>query len=86
MTTPTISLEYCSFDKTTGVLRAASEFFGGCFPKEVCVKSQHTGNVVRFVVDEEAALKAEFWDGEMCEYIPIDPTNNCNRLVVIHEY
>lgn len=84
--TPIVPLEYCSFNQKAGVLVVASEFFGGTFPKEVSVKSNHTGNIVRFVQDEEAAVKAEFWDGEQCEYIPVDPTNNCNRLVVIHEY
>lgn len=84
--TPTVPLEYCGFNKATGTLVVASEFFGGSFPAEVSVKSHHTGNVVLFVQDKEAAIKAEFWDGEQCEYIPVNPTNNCNRLVVVHEF
>jgi hypothetical protein len=84
--TNTIPLEYCTFNKETGVLVVASEFFAGSFPTEVSIKSTFTGNVVRFVKDEAAAIAAEFWDGEMCEYVPIDPVNNCKRLVVIHEY
>lgn len=81
-----VDLAHCSFRKETGVLTVASEFFGGSFPNEVSVRSHVTGNVVRFVPDEAAAIAAEFWDGEMCEYIPIDPVNNCKRLVIIHEY
>lgn len=84
--TPTVPLKYASFRKEQGVLVLSSEFLGGCFPEEIIMESHHTGNTVLFVQDKEAAIKAEFWDGEQCEYIPVNPTNNCNRLVVVHEF
>ena len=82
----TARLEHCSFRKETGTLVLASEFFAGGFPEEVDITSHHTGVTVRFRKDVEAGIANEFWDGEMCEYIPVDPTNNCRKLVVHHEY
>lgn len=86
MTTPIVPLQHAGFRKEQGVLVLSSEFLGGCFPAEIIMESHHTGNQVRFVQDSEAAVKNEFWDGECMEYVPIDPTNNCRRLVVIHEF
>ena len=82
----TIDLTHCSFNREKGHLSCSTEPFGGCFPKEVSIKSHVTGNVVRFVQDVIRAQAHEFWDGEMCEYVPIDPTNNCNRLVLHHAF
>ena len=82
----TVDLKYCDFNKVSGALMLASERFAGGFPSQVSIRSEHTGNIVRFVPDDAAALAAEFWDGEMREYIPIDPVNNCKKLVVYHAF
>ena len=86
MTTPIVPLKYATFRKEHGVLVLSSEFLGGCFPAEIIMESHHTGNQVRFVQDTEAAIKTEFWDGECMEYIPVGPSGNCNRLVIVHEF
>ena len=86
MTTPIVPLQHAIFLKERGVLVLSSEFLGGCFPAEVIVESHHTGNQVRFVQDVEAAIQNEFWDGECMEYVPTSPTNNCNRLAIVHEF
>ena len=83
---PTVNLRYCSFNKDTKTLTVASEFFGGVFPPEVVISSHYSNKTVRFIKDQEAAIANEFWDGEMCEYRPIDDAGNCERLVLIHEY
>jgi hypothetical protein len=46
------------------------------------VQSHYTGAVIEFEVDVEAGIAAEFWDGEMCEYVPVEPVPNVVKLVV----
>jgi hypothetical protein len=60
------------YDKARKVLsiKRDSFYYEGRFPREVKVKSHITGRIIKFVMDEEAAIQAEFWDGEMYEYIP----------------
>lgn len=84
--TPVINLQDCSFNKETGRLTLSSEFFCGAFPADLIISSHHTGNEVRFVKDHAAAERNEWWDGEMYEYLPVDPTNNCSGLTIIHTY
>lgn len=60
------------------IIELVDGYLGG-FPSTMEIKSDHTGKVVRFVVDEEAAIRNEFWDGEMCEYI----SNDTNTRVVL---
>lgn len=79
----------CEYDQTRKIMRVASEIFRDCgFPKEFEVESVHTGDVVKFVVDQEAAMAAEFWDGEMCEYIPVDPAYRARvkKFVIYHAF
>lgn len=84
--TPTINLAHCSFNKEAGHLTLSSEFFAGGFPAELIVRSHHTGNEVLFVKDHAAAERNEWWDGEMYEYLPVGPTNNCSGLTILHTY
>ena len=63
-----------SFNKDSRVLTASifkfvdvRDYLGG-FPSKFDMVSGHTGRTVKFVMDEEAAIRAEFWDGEMCVY------------------
>ena len=83
---PIIDLQDCSFNKETGRLTMSSELYCGGFPAELVVHSHHTGNDVVFVQDHHAAARNEWWDGEMYEYLPVDPTNNCSGLTIIHTY
>ena len=72
------------YNKTNNTLYGCSEQFGGCFPVTIDVKSHVTGSVVRFVVDQAAAIDAEFWDGEMMQY---KSTNSrASRMVLSHSY
>ncbi len=48
------------------------QFYVGGFPSKFTLESAHTGRVVEFETDDEAAIRNEFWDGEMCEYISRD--------------
>lgn len=79
-------LDQCTFRKATGTLVLALERNGSGFPDEVIITNPNTGTSVRFHQDHEAAMANEFWDGEQFEYFPIDPTNNCNKLVVHHNF
>lgn len=66
------------WDKTRNVLHY--EILGH-FPTNIKVVSAHTGVEIVFKYDGEAAIAADFWDGEMAEYY-----NDVNgiRLVVTH--
>lgn len=71
----------CEFRKATKTLLAARALVGG-FPKEIQVQSAHTGRVMSFVQDVQAAIEHEFWDGEECWYVPTEPLANVVKLVV----
>ena len=86
MKTAMISTRDCEFVSKHKVLRVPSEKFAGGFPSIITVMSHHTGKVIDFKVDVEAAIAAESWDGEMCEYVPTEKVANVNRLVVYHAY
>lgn len=54
------------------------------FPHTVTVFSTHTGRTIRFVINQEAAERNEFWDGLMMEYVP-EERCNVDRLVIVSE-
>jgi hypothetical protein len=81
-----IELSKCEYIKHAKKMLLSSEVFGGGFPDSFMVHSNHTGRLVKFEVDLEAAINNEFWDGEMCEYIPTEVLPNCKRIVVHHTY
>jgi hypothetical protein len=72
----------CTFRKEGKTLVFANPEIGGGFPDTVRVTSTHTGRTVDFVRDTEAAIAAEFWDGEECHYIPASPLRNVEKLVI----
>lgn len=81
----TVNLSNVVFDQKRKTLIASSSLFGCCFPDVVDVYSHHTNRVMSFVKDYDAAMNAEFWDGEMYEYKinGVDTSNGkVNRLVV----
>lgn len=54
---------------------------GNSFPRQIEVRSEHTGRVVKFTYDIEAAERNEWWDGEMAEYVPVGDAN-VKKLVI----
>lgn len=55
------------------------------FPETITITSDRTGQKVTFNADREAALAAEFWDGELMEYKPVQDGTpiNVKRLVIM---
>jgi hypothetical protein len=76
-----LELSACEYQKAQKLLVVSSDITGG-FPDAIRVVSHHTGKVVLFEVDVQAGIDHEFWDGEMCEYVPVEATPNVTRLVV----
>lgn len=76
-----LQLSECEYRKAQKLLVVSSSVTPG-FPRSVEVVSHHTGKVIKFEVDVEAGIAAEFWDGEMCEYIPVEPCERVERLVI----
>lgn len=84
-----VSLRDFAYDKDQKKLSAASELTAGTFPPKLKVISHHTGAAIIFVQDDAAAMRNEFWDGEMMEYIPhlLDQSScKVDRLVLHHEW
>ena len=76
----------CSFVKSNKALytSAHSEIFYRGFPKELFVKSDHTGRCVKFVPISEGHphFDYDFWDGEMVIYEPVTTLPNVDILVI----
>lgn len=83
------NLAQFKFNKERKHLYAASELFCGGFPRTIEVVSNHTNRVMTFVQDDEAAMAAECWDGEMMLY-KVYGTDHSNgkitSLSVAHEF
>jgi hypothetical protein len=77
-----LALSACEYRKASKTLVVSSALVGPGFPEKIEVKSHHTGKVIAFVVDVEAGIACEFWDGEECHYVPVDPVANVEKLVV----
>jgi hypothetical protein len=83
MTNIELSLQQFQFVRKSGLLSIASKYVNGRqFPDTIDIRSHHTGRVVRFVKDTEAAIRNEFWDGEACQYKPLEPIPNVKSLMV----
>jgi hypothetical protein len=82
MRTIEVNTADCEFRKATKTLVIAHTRIGGGFPDTVRVTSHHTGRAVEFVRDVEAAIAAEFWDGEECHYKPANDLPNVEKLVI----
>jgi len=77
-----LALSACEYRKASKTLVASSALVGPGFPNRIEVLSHHTGKVVVFEVDIQAGIEHEFWDGEECEYVPVDPIPNVAKLVI----
>jgi hypothetical protein len=61
-----------AYNKNSRLLTASLRDLGmRTLPQEVEIRSHLTGHIVKFVYDNEAAERHEFWDGEMAEYKPV---------------
>lgn len=58
---------------------------GESFPDSLEVRSEKTGKLVVFRRDNTAAIRNEFWDGELMEYRPEQMLPNCVRLVLLND-
>lgn len=90
MTVQTFHSNQFTFDKNTKRMVAEASDLGlraGDFPQSLDVVSDHTGRTVRFVYDLAEALRNEFWDGEMVEYVPtsVDSKINARKLIIIND-
>ena len=56
------------------------------FPMKFSITSAHTGAVVEFVYDTDAAMENEGWDGEMALYRPVTETPNCKWVSLYPPY
>ena len=83
MSLPTVSLEFCEYNKTGRQLVLNSNFIGG-MPREFMVQSHHTGKEVRFVVvgPEDRLFDQDQWDGEQQVYRPMGDIQNVDHLVI----
>lgn len=55
------------------------------FPDELVMRSDHSGNTVRFTQDQEEAIKNEFWDGEFMVYRTNDPAGRGVRVTLAND-
>ena len=76
----TLNLSSCEWNKKSGVLS-----YSGVdkFPVSLLVKSDKTGRVIRFIKDIDRAISNEFWDGELCEYIPVYDEKDCRVKTLV---
>lgn len=78
------SLQQFAFNKQSRLLSAStSDLRLKTFPTEIKVRSHHTGIVMTFEYDNIAAIRHEFWDGEMAEYVPKGDASKVAKLVLI---
>jgi hypothetical protein len=81
---PTVELSVCNYNKERRVLGLTSDNVNG-FPRQLMVKSHHSGKEIRFVVigPEDKLFDQDMWDGEQQIY---RPTSNCNveYMVIYH--
>lgn len=75
-----------NYDKATKTLLGElSDLRLSGFPKRLVVTSHHTGNKATFMYDEEAAMRAEFWDGMEAHYRCMEPRANAEYLILIND-
>ena len=72
-----LDLNQFEFSKKFKRLTAPSELFGGVFPFEINIRSQHTGKVIKFVPMPSTHPKfdQDQWDGEQACYVPLEKCN-----------
>jgi hypothetical protein len=75
-----LDLSSCEWNKKSSVLSYAGV---DKFPDSLLVRSDKTGRVVKFIKDVERAADNEFWDGELCEYIPVYDEKDCRVKTLV---
>lgn len=79
----TVALSEMEFRKDTGTLTLCINMRNTArFPDQLSVVSEHTGRIVKFVQDHQAAEENEYWDGELMKYIPTEYLPKVDHLVV----
>ena len=83
---PTVPLKYCQYNKGERKLTLASEYCG--MPREIYIKSHHTGATVLFtcVSEDDMLFDPDQWDGEQQIYRPTTQIPNVDRLVIYNQY
>jgi hypothetical protein len=86
MSVPRVDLKSCEYDKNRKVLKLTSEYCG--MPRELFVRSHHTGKEVRFVAvgPEDVLFDRDGWDGEQCIYRPMGHVPRVNHMVIYHAF
>ena len=82
MNVPVVGLENCSFDKAQRRLILSSDFVG--MPRELVVRSHHTGITMRFTVigPEHRLFDQDQWDGEQQIYQPVKALPSVDHLII----
>lgn len=82
MSIPSVSLEFCEYNKERRQLSLGSGFIG--MPLTFFVKSHHTGKEVRFipVTPADVLYDQDQWDGEQQIYRPLGDVKNVDHLVI----
>lgn len=85
-TIPTVSLQWCEYDRSRRVLKLASEYVG--MPRTFFVVSHHTGKEVRFtaVGEYDILFDPDQWDGEMQVYRPLGDVPGVDHMVIYHQW
>lgn len=85
MTTLTTTTKRFRYNRESKRLIGELSSFGlGRFPTDLLIGSPDTGRTCLFIVDEEAALRNEFWDGEQLEFFSRDPACCGVRVVLLN--
>lgn len=73
-------LDEFEFDRAARTLVGISSIF----PREVEIRSGHTGRVVRFrpITEEHPRFDHDFWDGEQAIYEPIEAQERVSLLIL----
>lgn len=84
----TVNLNQLQFNKKFSLLYIASEYFGGGFPREIVVHSDHSGRDVKFIMVPygHELYDEDCWDGEQMVYIPTVHLPKITQLIVGHSF
>lgn len=79
---PIFDLSSFSYNKATKYLTMYNE---ATVPTEFFIQSNHTGRIVRFMLDQEDMIRNEFYDGEIATFVPArsEESINVTRVVIV---
>jgi hypothetical protein len=84
-----ITTDMCEFYKDTGDMYLSSQHTDGRFPRELVVKSAHTGREITFhpIGPEHPRFDEDGWDGELALYEPAvrDASLKVKVLTIRHD-